>query len=135
MYKATNVMSSDDIAKFCQEIQTTLESTYDADNPAAVINRAQVVEGYMALSGKMVADAKYRYNEILNSVFIKAVKDASSINMSASTMNKFIDSTCKDDQYLVDWTERLNRACTHQLDLCRSLISKLKIEMQQLQYR
>jgi hypothetical protein len=37
--------------------------------------------------------------------------------------NSLIDSLCKDEQYLVDWLERLNRAVTHQQEAMRSLLS------------
>lgn len=35
-----------------------------------------------------------------------------------------------DEQYLVDWCDRLNRSATHRADLARSIISKQKAEMQ-----
>ena len=41
----------------------------------------------------------------------------------------FIDSLCKNEQYLVDWCDRLNRTATHQLEWCRTIISKAKAEM------
>jgi hypothetical protein len=37
--------------------------------------------------------------------------------------NTLADSLCREEQYLVDWIERLNRAVTHQQDALRSLIS------------
>ena len=89
----------------------------------------------MALSGKMVADAKYRYDEVLNSVFIKAVRDGNESRMQTSTLNKYIDSLCKDYAYLFTWSDRINRTCTHQLDFSRTMISKLKEEMKAAQYQ
>lgn len=134
MYQAQNIMPAEMIAVECRRIQNYCESEYNADVPAAVVERAGVLEGYMAISGKMVADAKYHYNDVLNSIFMKAVKDGNAMRMATSTLNKYIDSLCKDFQYLVDWTDRINRTCTHQLDLCRSLISKHKAEYQANQY-
>lgn len=134
MYQAKNIMLGETIANECQRIQNYCEAEYNADVPDAVVERAGILEGYMAISGKMVADAKYQYNDILNSIFIQAVKDGLQQRMPTSTLNKYIDSICKDFQYLVDWTDRINRTCTHQLDLCRSLISKHKTEYQANQY-
>ena len=35
----------------------------------------------------------------------------------------------KEEQYLVDWCERINRTATHQLEWCRTLIAKARAEM------
>lgn len=126
-------MTLEQIADNCKEIQSFIEAHYTADNPTAVVDRANALESYMALSGKMLADAKYHYNDMLSSVFIQAVKDGNRERMSASTLNKYVDSLCKDYQYLVDWCDRVNRTCTHQLDFSRTMISKLKEEMRQMQ--
>lgn len=122
-------MQLHDIQDFCIEIQAFFETPYDADNGNAVVERAQKIEGYMATSSKMLADAKYHYNSVFESGFMEAIKD--NVKVSASTLNKYLDSLCKDYQYLVDWTERLNRTCSHQLDFSRTIISKLKAEMRQ----
>lgn len=111
-------------------MQPFIEAHYDADNPTAVVDRANILESYMALSGKMLADAKYRLSEVMNSVFVKSVKEAVNSGMSPSLTNKYIDSVCRDYQYLVDWCDRINRSCTHQLEFARTIISKLKAEMQ-----
>lgn len=134
MFKATNIASADNIYKHCTEIQSFIEAHYEADNPNSVIDRAKSLEGYMALSGKLLADAKYHYNDVLNSIFIQAVKDGNAQKMSTSTMNKYIDSLVKDYQYLVDWADRINRTCTHELEFSRTIISKLKEEFKASQY-
>jgi hypothetical protein len=122
-----NVTPAKEIAKYLTEIQSVIESAYD-DDITIVIERAQMLEGYMALSGKLLADAKYHYNEQFESGFVKAMKDTSKYN--ASTTNMYLRSLCKDFQYLVDWADRINASCTHQIDFGRTLISKYKAEMQ-----
>jgi hypothetical protein len=129
MYKASNIMPLDLIQDNCIEIQDFIERPYDADNGNAVVERAQKIEAYMALSGKMLADAKYHYNQVFESSFVEAVKQNTKV--SASTLNKYLDSLCKDYQYLVDWCDRINRTCTHVLDFSRTIVSKLKNEMRQ----
>lgn len=119
MFRATNIFTPEQIQKNCEEIQPFIEAHYNADNPTAVVERANVLESYMALSGKLLADAKYNYNEILNSVFVEAVKQGNSSKMQTSTLNKYIDSLCRDYQYLVDWTDRINRTCTHEIEFAR----------------
>lgn len=130
MFQATNIMPEADIFKTCQEIQRYLEAHYNADNGNAVVERANNIESYMAISGKMLADAKWHYNKLLQSVFIEAIQQGNKERMSTSTLNKYIDSLCKDNQYLVDWCDRINRTCTHQLEFSRTVISKLKAEIQ-----
>lgn len=132
MFTPTNIASTEQIFSSCAEIQAFIEAHYEADNPSAVVDRANVLESYMALSGKMLADAKYRLSEVLHSTFIKSVQDAGRVNMAVSLTNKYVDSVCKDYQYLVDWCDRINRACTHQLEFSRTILSKLKAEMQML---
>ncbi len=51
---------------------------------------------------------------------------ASRAGATSKAVNAIIDSLCKDEQYLVDWCERLNRTATHQLEWCRTVISKAK---------
>ena len=127
MFKATNIQSPDDLNRAAGEIQAYLEAEFNADIPSSCVHRAEELAGYMALTGKMLADAKYHYNTLLNSEIIKALKDQD--KMTASTLNNYIKGMCKDYQYLVDWIDRINATCTHQIDLIRSLISKHKEEL------
>lgn len=128
MFKASNIATPESIYTSCNEIQSFIESHYEADNGAAVTCRAQQLEAYMALSGKMLADAKYHLNTAINSDFINAFRQVA--NMSPSVQKKYLDSICKDYQYLVDWCGRINAACVHQIDMCRSVLSTLRAEMQ-----
>jgi len=128
MYKPTNVSTPEHIAKCCAEAQAFLESFYEADNGDACVSRLQGCENYMALTGKMLADAKHRLRELEESSIIKAVESAHRKQMSTTTLNKYIDSLTRDYAYLVDWCDRLNRAATHSADFQRTMISKLKEE-------
>lgn len=119
----------DVIQDTCIEVQTFLEQSYDADNGTAVVERAQKMEQYMAVTGKMLADAKYHFSDVFESGFMKAIKE--NIDIAPSTLNKYLDSLVKDYAYIVNWIDRLNRSCTHQLDFSRTIISKLKNEMKQ----
>jgi len=110
-------------------IQDFLEKEYPVDEPAAVVERAVMVEYYMSHSGKLFADAKYHRDKFLNSAIIDTVRDAlKQGSFNASVINKKIDAVAMDYNYLVNWAERSNRACTHQLDFARSIISKHKTE-------
>lgn len=129
MYKASNITPLDVIQDTCILVQHFLEQPYDSDNGHAVTERAKSIEGYMATTGKMLADAKYHYNAVFESGFMEAIK--ANVKTPPSTLNKYLDSIAKDYQYLVDWCDRLNRSTTHALDFSRTIISKLKNEMKQ----
>lgn len=110
-------------------IQDFLEKEYPVDLPNAVVERAVLIEYYMSHSGKLFADAKYYRDKFLNSAIIDTVKEALQLGaFNASVINKKIDAIAMDYNYLVNWAERTNRACTHQLDFARSIISKHKTE-------
>lgn len=98
------------------------------DDVNCVVERAMKLEGYLALSSKLMADSKWHYNNIFESGFIDAIKTTS--KYQASTTNLYLKALCKDYQYLVDMSDRLNSTLTHQLDFARTLISKYKAEMQ-----
>ena len=102
------------------------------DEPTQIIEQLTIAESIMVNSGKMLADAKYWLNEAMHSETIKTLKELASQNklITSTAVNQIIKSLCKDQQYLVDWCERLNRSSTHRADLARSIISKQKAEMQ-----
>lgn len=129
MFKATNIASVEDIHKHLTEIQAYIEAHYEADNPQQVTDRGVNLEAYMALSGKLLADAEYHYNDVVGSTIMATLKDALASKLSTTTLNKKIEAAAKDYKYLVTWCERVNKSCTHSLDMTRTLLSKLKQEM------
>lgn len=135
MFQATNIIPEQEIFKSLTEIQTYLEAHCNSDNPAACIERGNDLESYLALSSKLLADAKYWRDQYMNSAITETVKEAlSEGGWSASVINKKIDSLCKEFNYLVNWATRLNATITHQLDFLRTIISKQKEEIRQLKY-
>ena len=67
----------------------------------------------------------------MNSEVIQALKEtAKEARVTATAVNALINSICREERYLVDWCERCNRAATHQLSWCVTVISKAKAEMQ-----
>lgn len=102
------------------------------DEPTRIIEQLTIAESVMVNSGKMLADAKYWLNDAMHSDTISTLKELAKQNkiVTSTAVNQIIKSLCKDQQYLVDWCERLNRSSTHRADLARSIISKQKAEMQ-----
>jgi uncharacterized protein YpuA (DUF1002 family) len=102
-----------------------------SEDAEEAVSRGNDLAAYISRTGKLLADAKYHLNEKKKSdVFEVLEKTAKQAGATATAINAIVNSLCKEEQYLVDWSDRCNRAATHQLDWCRTLISKAKAEMQ-----
>lgn len=110
-----------------KKIQSDIEIELSEEVEEAVYRGNQLAV-HMARTGKLLADAKIHRDRKLSSEVVENLKKV--ISLPASTANKFVDALCYDENYLVNWAERVNRSCTHQLDWVRTLISKAKAEMQ-----
>jgi len=96
-----------------------------------VAERGNDLAVHIARSGKLLADAKYHLNDKMKDEVFETIRQAGKETKATSTaINQIIKSLCKEEQYMVDWCERVNRSATHQLDWCRTLISKAKTEIQ-----
>ena len=109
-----------------KEIQGFLEITMSEDANEAVL-RGNDLAVYMARTGKLVADAKIHRDIKLRSEMILEYKKL--LEFPASVAVKYTDTLVENETYLLTWSTRLNAACTHQLDWCRTVISKAKAEM------
>lgn len=105
------------------EIQTST-------NPEELQERIATISVYKARSGEMYAEAKKalrrkKSSEISNTI-IKIAKES---HLSASVQNALLDSICEEESFLVDILDRLNAACTLQIDALRTLLSYAKEEL------
>lgn len=124
-----NITPIESIAEELAVIDSYLNITMSEDVQEAV-QRGNDLAVYIARTGKLLADAKYHLNGKKKSeVFDTLRETANRAGATSKAVNAIIDSLCKEEQYLVDWCERLNRTATHQLEWCRTLISKAKAEM------
>ncbi|MDR0712759.1 MAG: hypothetical protein LBF89_00630 [Bacteroidales bacterium] len=106
-----------------KEIQAYCEITA-GDNPQEIAGRIADLGVYIARTGKMLADAKYHLNRKRKDDTMELIERMlADKKLSAKVQNSLIESICRDEQYLVDWLERLNRAATHQQEACRTLLS------------
>lgn len=115
-----------DIITELTTIQSFLEITMSEDANEAVV-RGNDLAVYMARTGKLIADAKIHREQKLRSEMIQEYKKL--IEFPASVAVKYTDTLVENETYLLTWSTRLNAACTHQLDWCRTIISKAKAEM------
>ncbi|WP_312554926.1 hypothetical protein [Empedobacter brevis] len=126
------ITSLSEIELELQSIQEFTEIT-PSEDVNEIVQRGNDLIAYLARTTKLLADAKYHKDNKLNSAFIDEIRKIS--QLSASVANKYVDSLCKDENYLINWSERLNRTVTHQIDWCRTIVSKNKAEMQNLNFR
>lgn len=129
MFNATNITPAESIQAELLEMSQFLEEPYNADNPAALKERLIVLSQHMARSGKLKADAEWHYHAVYNGAVMSAIKQLAE-SMSTSTVNKYIESLCKDYKVLVTYADRINRSTVHQSDAIRTLISYAKQERQ-----
>ena len=128
MFTPANITPPDAIQKELEEIQAFLEADYSADLPNEVQGRFDTLAGYMARSGKLKADAEYHHFSVVNSSIMDLLKRGYEEKLSPSALNKLVESSAKDYKYLLTWSDRVNRSCTHQLEAMRSVISTLRAE-------
>jgi len=125
-----NIAPLSQIATECKSIQTYLEIAV-SDEPAEIEQRGNDLSVYIARSGKLLADAKYHKDRAVKDSILKRLD----VNLSASALNKLIEADSHDENYYVNWLDRINRTATHQLEWIRSVLSKIKQEMAYQNFR
>jgi len=125
-----HITPKEDLLKEAYKIQDYLDIVM-SENPEEAVQRGNDLSAYLARTTKMLADAKYHLNTTTKADVFEILKDAAKhAGATPSAINKLVKAASKEEQYLVDLVERLNAACTHQIDWCRTIISKAKTEMQ-----
>lgn len=120
------ITSQPAIIKELSEIQDFLQITMSEDANEAVV-RGNDLAVHMARTGKLVADAKYHRDQKLRSEMIKEYQKL--LDFPASVAVKYTETLIENENYSLTWATRLNASCTHQLEWCRTVISKAKAEM------
>lgn len=123
------ITPKDQIADELKVVDDYLNITM-SENVEEAVQRGNDLAVHIARTGKLLADAKYHLNVARKSeVFNTLRATAKEAGATSKAVNAIIDSICKEEQYLVDWCDRCNRTATHQLEWCRTVISKAKAEM------
>lgn len=118
------IASLTDLDKNSINIQTYLEITI-SDDPNEISDRGNNLSVYLARTSKMLADAKYHLDIAKKKSILMHTQKA----LSPSTLKDLVNADTEYENYLVNLIERQNRTCVHQMDWCRTMISKLKEEM------
>ena len=115
-----------DLEKEAIQIDAFLNETCSEDGNEAA-ERVCNLSVYMARTGKMLADAKYWQDVAISKQTISVLENFPS--QTPTIKKKLIEHACKEENHLVTWIDRLNRCCTHDIEICITLISKAKEEM------
>ena len=122
-------MDQEAIKKEAQGIQDYLDITCSED-PTEMAERISTLMSYMSRSGFMLAEAKkYLRRKKTQEINKTIIAIAKASHLSATVQNALLDSICEEESFLVDWLDRLNRGCTHQIDGLRSILSYIKEEL------
>lgn len=106
-------------------MQGYLESHYDSDDGHILSNRLQELGAYMAESGKLKADMEFHYHEQLQKELMVLMSQLPTF-ASATLQNKFIKSLAREENRILLIADRINRSCTHQIELMRTQLSFIK---------
>lgn len=115
-----------DLINEAQKMQEFLEIT-TSDNPNELTARLSEINVYMARSGAMLASAKQMQDNAISAAYAEHSKAID--KMPATIAMKFISSQCSQENYLVNWLDRINRTCTHQGENIRTQISFAKEQL------
>ncbi len=128
-----NRFTIEQLAAKADKMQKYLELEPSSE-PNDLVERINNLGILVSQSGKMLADAKYYKDSIVNGAIMEVIQKCYEEKLSATTINKFVESAAKEQGYLVNWIDRINSAATHQLDGLRSVISYRKAEFSSLNY-
>jgi len=115
------------------EFQNKLQEPISTDDAESCLVRITEVEIMMVESGKLLADAKFHQDTEQSK--LKEILADLNANVSASTLNNYIKSRTINENYMVNWFERINRSSTHLCENLRTVISYRKEEMRNLNYK
>lgn len=120
-----NLHTVEHIKERLEFMQGYLESHYDSDDGHMLSNRLQELGAYMAESGKLKADMEFHYHEQLQKELMVLMSQLPTF-ASATLQNKFIKSLAREENRILLIADRINRSCTHQIELMRTQLSFIK---------
>lgn len=122
-------MSYEQLKIETETLQSFIEMPFEED-AQLTIERGNAIAAWLARSSVMLAEAKQILNASKTSEICNLVKTTFADNkLSAQVQNSLLNSICQREQYLVDWLTEANKTLKHQLEWCRSIISKYKSEL------
>lgn len=91
------------------------------------------LQQWMAFAGSQQALCKQALHQARKQAMVNLVASlkANGAVLAPSLQRDYVNDLCHQENYQYELAERCSRACVHALDLVRTCISTLKIEMQQ----
>lgn len=126
-------MTHEQLTEKATKFQSFLEVKF-GNEPDELLERIQHLAILVAQSGQCLAEAKQHQDAVINGAIGEAIEKMYNEKLSASTINQFVRTAAKDQNYLVNWLDRINATATHQLDAIRTIISYRKSEFNALNY-
>jgi len=113
-----------------ETMQTFLEMPV-SEELSLVVERGKDLTVIIARSSYLMAETKRTLNEKLQSEVMMSLREIARETPFATsrTVNALIDSLCREERFIYEWTERINRTATHQIEFIRTLISLAKQEL------
>lgn len=95
-----------------------------------IVTRGNELAVIISRSGYMMAEAKNVLNEKMRDEVMLSLREIARDTPFATskTVNALIDTLCREERFIYDWCERINKSATHTLEYCRTLISLAKQE-------
>lgn len=125
--------AKEELLEKAKKMQAYLEQKAGSE-PNDLIERIENLSVLISQSGDFLAEAKYMQDSLISSEIMKAIKEGYNEKLSATALNKLINSLAKEENYLVSLFDRINSAAVHQLDGLRSILSYRKTEFSTLSY-
>src|SRR5690349_20953856 len=111
-----NLQTQEELFTLAEAIHQFLKEKINSDDINTIEERGHELTAYMANTGKMLSDARYHRDEALRNSIIKQL----GVSLPASTLNELVKAECKNENYLVNWIEQLDKECKYQLEWLRS---------------
>ena len=119
----------DQISEELAQFQEFLNEMPSGDDPNSIIEYGNKVSSIISRTGKMVADSKWHFKNSSRDEVLNLINEYCGKYVAKEVQKLLADTVLKDIQYVADWADRINRTATHQLEWCRTVVSKLKEEM------
>lgn len=118
----------DKLTERATKMQNYLEQPIPSE-PNDIIDRLTYLTQMVAISGQLLAEAKRYQDEVVNGAIMTAIQNAYEQKLSPSTINKYVTTAAVEQNYLVNWINRINATAVHQIEALRSILSYRKSEM------